>query len=107
MQRRLPLAIAGVAVLLVAGAGLYVSLAGQNAHSSAASLDVRPADGNVSVNDTVAFADLSPAQRELFDRARNTTDVVEIPPDVSEDAFVDNRYVRYENRTYETAVIVG
>jgi len=107
MNRRYRIGIAGVALLLLVGASIYVFIAGQNSHSSTAYLDVEPAEGNVSANETVAFEQLSPAQQDLFERARNTTEMVEIPPELSEDVFTDNRYVRYRNRTYETTVIVG
>jgi len=104
MRRRHWLGLGCLLVLLVTGA--YVSLADQDSQGSAAFLDVEPADRTVPENETVAFADLSPAHQDLFGRARNTTDTVEIPPDVDDDAFADNRYVRYQNRTYETIVIV-
>jgi len=96
-----------VLAFLVVGGGIYIALAGQNAHSSAAYLDVDRAEGNVSANETIAFEALSPAQQELFERARNTTAMVEIQSDVEDDAFVDNTHVRYRNRTYRVAVAVG
>ncbi|MDS0259099.1 hypothetical protein NDI56_06805 [Haloarcula sp. S1CR25-12] len=105
MRRRHWLGLGCLLVLLVTGA--YVSLAGQSSRGSAAFLDIEPADGTVPENETVAFTELSPAQQDLFERARNTTETVEIPPDVDDDAFADNRYVRYQNRTYETIVAVS
>ncbi|MDS0283056.1 hypothetical protein [Haloarcula onubensis] len=100
--------LAGCALTLaVGGFGAYAIFAGQNTHSSAAYLDVDTADGNVSGNETVAFDDLSPAQQEVFERARNSTEMVDIPPDTDYVVFVDNHYVRYRNRTYQVAVAVG
>lgn len=96
-----------VLIHLVVGGGVYIALAGQNAHSNARYLDARPADGNVYLNETVAFEDLSPAQQKAFQRARNSTEMVEIPADLDGDVFIDNRYVRYQNRTYEVAVAVS
>lgn len=94
-----------LALLLTAGA-VYAALIGQNAHSNARYLDVDPAEGTVSANETVAFEDLSPAQQEQFERARNSTEIIEIPAGLDADAFIDNRYVRYQNRTYDVAVAV-
>ena len=107
MDRRYRLGIVSLVLVVLAGAGVYVFIAGQNAHSSDAYLQVVPAEGNVSANETVAFEQLSPAQGDLFERARNTTEIVEIPPDLDYGVFVDNRYVQYRNRTDETAVMVG
>ena len=107
MDRGYWLLAGSVLAFLVVGGGIYIALAGQNAHSSAMYLEVEPAEGNASANETVAFEDLSPSQQDLFERARNSTDYVEIPPNVPADVFIDNRYVRYRNRTYETAVFVG
>ncbi|MBX0303573.1 hypothetical protein [Haloarcula salinisoli] len=73
----------------------------------AAYLDVEPAEGNVSANETVAFEELSPAQQELFERARNSSELVEIPGDLDYTVFAENRYVHYQNRTYEVAVAVS
>ncbi|MBX0284949.1 hypothetical protein EGH22_01295 [Halomicroarcula sp. F28] len=107
MDRRTWLLAGCVLAFLVVGGGIYIGLAGQNAHGSAAYLDVEPAEGNVSANETVAFEELSPAQQELFERARNSSELVEISADLDYTVFAENRYVHYQNRTYEVAVAVS
>lgn len=99
------LAAATLALVLVSGAA-YVTLDDRSTDSTAGSLTVSPADGDASANETLAFASLSPDQRALFERARNSTGAVDIPPNVSYGVFVDHRYVRCQNRTYEVAVAV-
>jgi len=93
--------------LLIVGGGAAVTLTNQTATDSTATLVVRPADGTASANETVAVGALTPAQRDLFERARNTTEPIDIPSDVSRDPFVEYWYVRGDNWTYEVAVAVS
>jgi hypothetical protein len=99
------LAAVTLALVLVGGVA-YVTLPDQNTDSTTGTLDASPADGTATANETVAFEALSPDQQALFERASNSTGAVDIPSDVSRDPFVDYRYVRYQNRTYEVAVAV-
>jgi len=105
MDRARWLAI-GCALLLLVG-GVYTVLGDRQPDRSPATyLDVSPVEGTVPANQTVGFTELSPEQQRLFERAHNTTGMVEITSDPAHDAFVETRYVRYENRTYATAVAV-
>jgi len=107
MDRGYWLLAGAVLILLVVAGGIYIGVAGQNAHNSAEYLQVEPAEGNISANETVAFEELSPAQQDLFERARNTSEITEISADTDYDVFIDNRHVRYRNRTYDVAVAVS
>ncbi|WP_262178223.1 hypothetical protein [Haloarcula laminariae] len=106
MDRGTRLLAATALALLVVGGGAYVAFAGGDEPSSAGSLTVAPVDGTPTASETVAFEALSSDQRELFERARNGSSAVDIPSNVSYEVFVDHRYVRYQNRTYEVAVAV-
>jgi len=107
MDRATWLLVGSLVALLLAGGGICVALTGQNTGDTTATLDVSPADGTATANETVAFDDLSPARRDTFERARNTTDSVDVPSTVSYGVFANYGYVRYGNRTYETAVAVA
>ncbi len=59
-----------------------------------------------SENETVRYANLTPEQQRVFDRARTADGNVAVPADVNEQVWIDNRYVRYQNRTYRATVAV-
>ncbi|MFB6136618.1 MAG: hypothetical protein ABEJ04_07645 [Halobacteriaceae archaeon] len=98
----------GVALLLTAGVGgVLLGGFGPDGHRSVSYLDVTPVDGNVSAGRTVAFADLTSAQRRVFEDALEAEDgFVAIPEGVDREVWVENDYVEYRNRTYRTAVAV-
>jgi hypothetical protein len=102
MQRRYWLGV-GLAVVLAVAVG-WVALISLSGLDGGYYLDAAPADGNVSANDTIAYETLSPEQRRVFESAVNADSMVEIPDSVDENVFIDNRYVSYENRTYEVMV---
>ncbi|ESS07430.1 MAG: hypothetical protein A07HB70_00380 [uncultured archaeon A07HB70] len=64
-----------------------------------ASPDETPSD-----DEMVRYANLSPGQQRVFDRARTTNESAAIPSEVDEQVWIDSQYVRYQNRTYRAAV---
>lgn len=60
-------------------------------------------DGSV-----IAFEELTPEQQRVFERAlENDSRYAQIPSGVNSSVWVENRAVRYQNRTYTVAVGKG
>lgn len=96
--------VAFVIVILVITVGVELGLDSITPdQESQYDLHVTQANGNVSSDEIVQFEELTPGQQRVFKDAllQGNTDV---PDTVSVQLWIDNRYVRYQDRTYRTAV---
>ncbi|MFB6297919.1 MAG: hypothetical protein ABEH56_05305 [Salinirussus sp.] len=101
--------VAGAVVVVVAGVSGWVAVMvlGSSAHGGGSYLDVNRVESPGPANQTVAFSELSADQQRVFERALQAEDLVAIPDDVDRNVWIQHRYVRYENDTYEVAVAVS
>jgi len=102
------LVVAAVLVVALGGAAVLGATTVLDPTSGGASyyLFVDPAspDETPSDDEVVRYANLTPDQQRVFDRARTADGNVAIPEDVDEQVWIDSRYVRYQNRTYRATV---
>lgn len=108
MKHRYWIGLGIVLLLVVSVGGVLLTELDLDGHTTASYLDVSPAESDDSINQTVAFSNLSPAQQRAFKQALNDEDnYVQIPDGVDEQVWIENRAVRYQNRTYEVFVAVS
>jgi hypothetical protein len=70
---------------------------------------MEPQTNHTSDGSVVAFEELSPEQQRVFEQALENDGgyrTARIPSGVNDEVWVENRYVRYQNKTYAVGVIV-
>ena len=92
--------VVGVVFVLVAVVGVVAAVTG----GGAGSLTVERVEELPQGQGAVAFANLDPNQRAIFEEAVQTGDAVQIPTEDARNEFVDPGYVRYDGGIYKTTV---
>lgn len=99
-----PLVAVGALLVAVVAAGFLVfALGGDPAPSD--QLHVEQADANAIDGPVIEYDDMTADQRAIFEAALSDGQET-IPAGVDGSVWIDNRGVRYRNRTYHVAVSV-
>ncbi|KAB1192146.1 hypothetical protein GJR96_01285 [Haloferax sp. MBLA0076] len=92
--------VVGIVVALVAIVGVVAAVTG----GGAGTLTVERVDELPEGQGAVAFANLDPDQRAVFEEAVETGGTVQIPTESARNEFVEPGYVRYDGGIYRTTV---